>query len=125
MSNSQNVDDPNLKSKSDPYPDVELPEWWKAHYREKLTSSQFSVQDILVDLIHEFLVPLASIRGYAELIRDRLPPSAPIVLPNGETFTSKDFADVILKQVMRQQLMLNFARFEAWRNPPIDEQNSQ
>ncbi len=63
-------------------------------------------------------------RGYAELIRDRLPPSPPIILPTGEARTSRDFAEVILKYAARQQLMFNFAR-EAWENPPNEQHNSE
>jgi hypothetical protein len=125
MSDSQNGEISDLNARSDADWDVDIPTWWKAHYREKLTSGQFSCQDIMLDLIHEFIVPLQTMRGYAELIRDHLPPSPPIILSTGEARTSRDFAEVILKFAARQQMMFNFARFEAWENPPNEEQNFQ
>lgn len=126
MSDSQNSDISDLNTGLGADWGDDLPTWWKEHYREKLTSGQFSCQDIMRDLIHEFIVPLETIRGYAELIRDYAPASPPLILPNGETRTSKAFAEVILKYARRQQMMLNFVcSSEAWENPSNEEQASQ
>lgn len=93
-----------------------LSTFWENHYRAKLTSNQIAIHDLLIDIIHEFMVPLSRIRGYAELIRDYAPASEPLVWPDGTALTSKDLADTILKCAKQQQLMFDFVRHVAWEN---------
>lgn len=102
-----------------------LPAFWENHYRAKLTSPQEPLQELMMDIIHEFMVPLMAIRGYAELIRDYAPASEPLFWPDGTVLTSKDLADTILKFVKRQQLMFDFVRHGAWENSLPTENDSE
>jgi len=91
-----------------------LPPWWKEHYQELFTAEEYFLQNLMLDVTHEFLVPLIAIQKYAELIREHIPETELEKLRLSEDLTMKYMLEVIIKMAKRQNMMIQFVRWEAW-----------
>jgi signal transduction histidine kinase len=105
----------------DSYPDY-LPPFWKEHYQNILTSGDYSLENIMLDITHEFLVPLSAIQAYAKFIQENIPDKELEALRISENITMKYALEVIIKNAQRQNMMLQFVRGEVWGNSATKDQ---